>query len=132
MFMQSTDIPSVAGYYSERAALANNDIRKLGLTHDTRERYEVLISRYGDLLTREEQDRAFSLTLGWKITQRYDWDFLCNVLMQAYRVFDKSYTKYEPMLSRVRQYNPEWERALMADHERKMRVCKVPIYIGTQ
>lgn len=129
MFIQRTDIPPRAFSTVENIT---NDLTKLRLVKEAREQREMLMAVYGDLLDQEGRMRADSIEYGYKTAEKYAEGFLCNVLMQSYRVFDKSHRKYLPLLKRVREHNPEWERALIADHERKLRVCKVHIYVGTQ
>ena len=54
--------------------------------------------------------------------------FFVNVLFSSYRVWDESHKKYPEILRLIAEHNPEYLRPAMADHERKLKICKVEVY----
>ena len=96
-------------------------------------RYQTLMDKYEWYLSFEQKQRARILVADvWRTPENYASAFLSNVLMQAYRVFDSSHSLYPMILEEIHRSNPEWEKAFIADHERKMARCKVPIWRGSQ
>ena len=97
---------------------------------------ETLIERYRPYLSKDLILEANKLC--WNIgktPKEYKSLFLVNVLMMAYRPFNESHRNYFKVLEAIRLYNPEWEKAYVARHERWVQMLqdrKVPIYIGTQ
>ena len=104
---------------------------QLRITKEVIEAYNILIGLYGDLLPVTSKSDAWGSVFGALSAKDYALSFRC-ILMNSYHVFDKTHMVYPKIIERVREYNPSWEEYLVKDYERKMRVCKVPIYIGTQ
>ena len=95
---------------------------------ETSEEVEWLLMNYGEFLTGEQKLQARLLNTRICEPKYYRDLFMPNVLYASYNVWDASHEKYPRILKAIAQHNPEYLRNCMADHERKLRVCKVQVY----
>ena len=89
---------------------------------------EKLLANYDRVLGTEEKLRAKTLNTFIREPEGYRWSFFVNVLFSSYRVWDESHKKYPEILRLIAEHNPEYLRPAMADHERKLKICKVEVY----
>ena len=95
---------------------------------ETSEELERLLMNYGEFLNTAQKLRARLLNSRICEAKYYRDLFMPNVLYASYNVWDASHEKYPRILRAIAQHNPEYLRNCMADHERKLRVCKVQVY----
>lgn len=95
---------------------------------ETRKMVEHLTETYNEVLGTEGVINAKMLNSSIREAAEYKKSFMCAALMQSYRVFDKSHSKYPRLLELVKEHDPEWVKHVEADHDAKLSRCKVPIY----
>ena len=140
-YIQSTVYPGKGGIEINKALeavdrLKRNNMSLFILAPAVKKFSEELIELYQDFLSLEMRVEAKKNAWGnGKTIAEYRDFFLYSVLMRAYRPFDETHKNYYGILELIRRYNPEWEKAYVARHDRWVKMLmarKVPIYIGTQ
>ena len=89
---------------------------------------ENFIASYGEYLTDAEKCYAKQLTWGLRNVHEYTERFFSLVLMNSYRVFDKSHERYPELLKFIKLNDPLWFERVCKNHEDKIRRCKVSVY----
>lgn len=92
------------------------------------EEAERLISKYMTVLSSSDIIKARTIFWGCDSSDDYSYRFISCVLAQSYNVWDESHLKYVKMLKLIERYNPEWKQLYVDNHERKIKLCKRPIY----
>lgn len=95
---------------------------------ETRKMVEHLTEMYNEVLGTEGVINAKMLNSSIREAAEYKKSFMYSALMQSYRVFDNSHSKYPRLLELVKENDPEWVKYVEADHDAKLSRCKVPIY----
>ena len=91
-----------------------------------------IIEDYKEVLNDTDICKAKGLYWGCNSPEEYRHKFLVLVLMEAYRVWDKSHMRYEVLLKAIEQKDPQWKVRFENEHERKLRRCKGTIYTGEE
>lgn len=89
---------------------------------------ETLLNHYGSVLTLSDQIKAKTLNTFIREASDYRHSFMVNVLFASYHVWDDTHKKYFEILRLLAEYNPEYIKSAVADHARKLRVCKVEVH----
>ena len=92
------------------------------------EEMERLLANYDRVLGIEERLKAKTLNTFIREPMDYRRSFMVNVVFSSYHVWDESHKKYPEILKLVAEYNPEYLRQAIADHDRKLKICKVEVY----
>ena len=122
---------------SSRKALIEASITETYLANHPKVREQILETRklvdhltetYKEVLGIGGTINAKVLNSSIREPLEYKKSFMYSALMQSYRVFDNSHSKYPRLLELVKENDPEWVKYVEADHDAKLSRCKVPIY----
>ena len=89
---------------------------------------ETLLNHYSSVLEISDRIKAKTLNTFIREASDYRYSFMVNVLFMSYHVWDDTHKKYLEILRLLAEYNPEYLRSAVADHARKLRICKVEVH----
>lgn len=113
---------------SETNQYITNNASLTRLYREVKEMSERQVERYKSFLTESEKSHALQLIWGLRSVNDYNHHFLVLVLMNSYRVFDESHTRYPQLLKVVKENDPEWVERIEKNHEDKIHRCKVSLF----
>ena len=113
---------------SEAVIYSRNHVTQAKMLAEVVSMCDNLVEKYRSFLTESEICRANTLIWGVKMDYQYRNEFLANILLNSYRVWDESHKRYSELLKIVAENDPAWLQSVMDDHEYKLRRCKVRVF----